>query len=183
MLSRVRAASSPLTPRSLPLSLPRTTIHSYRLQLEDRPTVEHVARHIAGVQQAYTQRGGKRPFGIATFIAGFDDDGSGHLYNTDPSGMYTEWIANATGRNSKSLCEFLEKKVEAATMSAEECTKLAVETLMEIVESGAKNVEVVVMKKGSNTNVPAAELETLVAEIEKEKEAAKEEAKRTGGRG
>ena len=138
--------------------------------------------HIAGVQQKYTQRGGKRPFGIATFIAGFDDDGSGHLYNTDPSGMYTEWVANATGRNSKSLQEFLEKKVTAgATMTATECTKLAVETLMEIVESGAKNVEVVVMKKGENTSVGSEELVALVAAIEAEKEAAKEEAAKKGG--
>lgn len=32
-----------------------------------------------------------RPFGISMLIVGFDDDGSAHLYQTDPSGTYHEW--------------------------------------------------------------------------------------------
>jgi len=29
-----------------------------------------------------------RPFGISMLIVGFDDDGTSHLYQTDPSGTY-----------------------------------------------------------------------------------------------
>lgn len=32
-----------------------------------------------------------RPFGISMLIVGFDDDGTSHLYQTDPSGTYHEW--------------------------------------------------------------------------------------------
>lgn len=46
-------------------------------------------RHIAGIQQRYTQSGGVRPFGIATLIIGFDanEDDRPRLYMTEPSGM------------------------------------------------------------------------------------------------
>ena len=55
----------------------RTEAQSYRLSLEDAVSVEYISRHIAQVQQKYTQSGGVRPFGVSTLIAGFDNDGKG----------------------------------------------------------------------------------------------------------
>ena len=109
----------------------RMQCQSYRLSQEVAPSVEIIARYIAEVQQKYTQRGGRRPFGIATFLAGFGEDGSPQLWQTDPSGMYTSWKANATGRSMKELREFLEKhyKPDAST---EEGVKLSIMTLMEV---------------------------------------------------
>lgn len=63
----------------------------YRLNYEDQATPEHIARHIAKIQQQYTQTGGRRPFGISTLIAGFDQSGAPRLWQTDPSGTYSEW--------------------------------------------------------------------------------------------
>lgn len=48
-------------------------------------------RFIATLKQRYTQSNGRRPFGTSCLIAGFDMDGTPHLYLTDPSGTYTEW--------------------------------------------------------------------------------------------
>ena len=51
-----------------------------RLTLDERASVEHMTRYIAGVQQRYTQSGGVRPFGISTLIVGFDPLGRPALY-------------------------------------------------------------------------------------------------------
>lgn len=119
----------------------RIECQSYRLTVEDAPTVEYIARHIGHVQQKYTQRGGVRPFGISTLLGGVGADGKPQLWSTDPSGTYSAWKAYAVGRNSKSLLELLEKAyVEGC--GEEEATKLAVRALLEVVESGAKSIEV-----------------------------------------
>lgn len=50
-----------------------------------------MARYIAKTQQSYTQRGGVRPFGVSSMIAGFDATGNPQLYLTDPAGTYSAW--------------------------------------------------------------------------------------------
>ena len=62
---------------------------------------------------------------------------------TDPAGVYTEWKANAIGRNAKTVREFLEKNWTAETVATEAgAVKLAVKALLEVVQLGGKNLEV-----------------------------------------
>jgi 20S proteasome subunit alpha 4 len=70
---------------------------------------------------------------------------------TDPSGTYSAWKANATGRNSKTVREFLEKNYEET--SGEATIKLAVRALLETVESGGKNIEIAVMTRWGRRSV------------------------------
>jgi len=148
----------------------RIECQSYRLTVEDHPTVEYLTRYVAGVQQKYTQSGGVRPFGISTLIMGFDIPGGPRLYQTDPSGIYHAWKANAIGRSSKTVREFLEKNY-TENLNTRETIKLAVKSLLEVVQSGAKNIEVAVMEKGTGIRIlEASEVEVFVNEIEKEKE-------------
>ncbi|KAH9116401.1 hypothetical protein LEN26_008013 [Aphanomyces euteiches] len=151
----------------------RLECQSYRLTVEDAPSVEYVARYVAKIQQRYTQRGGVRPFGISMLIAGCDAKGVPQLYQTDPAGTFTAWKANATGRNEKSTREFLEKNY-VQDMSEDEAVRLAIKALLEVVEAGSKNIEVSVVRRGGVvTSVPDATVEVVCASIEKEKEDAR----------
>ena len=82
---------------------------------------------------------------------------------TEPSGIYSAWKvrkvivpqvlcmaymlyfqASAIGRSSKTVREFLEKNYQD-DMSREETIKLTVKSLLEVVQTGAKNIEISVM--------------------------------------
>ncbi|CAM6034931.1 unnamed protein product [Sphagnum compactum] len=150
----------------------RVECQSHRLTVEDPVTVEYITRFIAGLQQKYTQSGGVRPFGISTLIVGFDPyTKAPSLYQTDPSGTFSAWKANATGRNSNSVREFLEKNYTET--SGMETVKLAVRALLEVVESGGKNIEIAVQTFDEGLRLlEEAEVEEIVAGIEAEKAAA-----------
>jgi len=60
--------------------------------------------------------------------------------------------ANAVGRNSKTLREFLEKHYEE-NLKEDEAVDLALKTLLEVVESGANSIELMVLKKGAALEV------------------------------
>eukprot|EP01080_Neovahlkampfia_damariscottae_P007470 gene7470-11794_t len=156
----------------------RVECQSYRLSFEDQVSVEYITRYIAQVQQKYTQSGGVRPFGISTLIAGFDVDGTPKLYQTDPSGSFSEWKASSCGRNSKTVREYLEKNYDTCSGDDDETIKLAVRALLEVVESGSKNVEVVQLKKGKLIELDDTTIETIVSQIEKEKKEEEEKKKK-----
>jgi len=55
--------------------------------------------------------------------------------------------ANATGRSAKTVREFLEKQYSPESVETLDLSvKLAVKALLEVVQSGAKNVEVAIME-------------------------------------
>ncbi|XP_077299956.1 proteasome subunit alpha type-7-1-like [Arctopsyche grandis] len=150
---------------------------SHKLTLEDPVTLEYITRYIAGLKQKYTQSNGRRPFGISCLIGGFDYDGIPHLYQTEPSGIFYEWKANATGRSAKTVREFLEKHYTAEEVSTQDgAVKLAIRALLEVVQSGQKNLEIAVMQRNKPiVMLDAATIDAHVETIEKEKD---EEAKK-----
>jgi 20S proteasome subunit alpha 4 len=146
----------------------RLECQSFRFNFEDEPSLEYIARFVAETQQKYTQKGGVRPFGISTFMCGFEGK-EPKLYVTEPSGAYSLWKANAIGRNSKTLREYLEKN-HKDDLSNNETIKLAVETLMEVVES-SKNIEICVMTSAKKFEMlDDAVIDKFVKEIEKQRE-------------
>ena len=61
--------------------------------------------------------------------------------------------ANAIGRSSKTVREFLERNYKE-DMDREETIKLAVKSLLEVVQTGAKNIEIAIMTAGNVIEVP-----------------------------
>ncbi|CEP60365.1 proteasome core particle subunit alpha 4 LALA0_S01e09054g [Lachancea lanzarotensis] len=163
----------------------RVEAQSHRLTLEDPISVDYLTRYVAGVQQKYTQSGGVRPFGVSTLIAGFDaNDNTPKLYQTEPSGIYSAWSAQAIGRNSKTVREFLEKNYVKNEPPATEkdCVKLTVKALLEVVQTGAKNIEITVVRPGSQiVNLSSDDIGQYVDEIEQEKQQELEKKKKKRG--
>ncbi|KAJ3149931.1 Proteasome subunit alpha type-4 [Geranomyces variabilis] len=159
----------------------RIECQSHRLTVEDPVSVEYITRYIAGVQQKYTQSGGVRPFGISTLIIGFDADRVPKLYQTDPSGIYSSWKAASIGRSAKTVREFLEKN-HKDDMDRDDTIKLAIRSLLEIVQTGAKNIEIAVMGNDSVLmTLDASEVEAVTAIIEKENAAEAEKKNKKKG--
>ncbi|KAI8985066.1 proteasome subunit alpha type-7 [Pilobolus umbonatus] len=155
----------------------RVECQSHRLTVEDPASVEYITRYLAQVQQKYTQSGGVRPFGISTLLVGFDNK-EPRLYMTEPSGIYTAWKANAIGRSSKTVREFLEKNY-SEDMDEKVTVKLTIRSLLEVVQTGAKNIEIAVMTSDSRVKfLEQEEVEAIVTEIEKEKEEEAEKKKK-----
>eukprot|EP01086_Lenisia_limosa_P010871 TRINITY_DN35700_c0_g1_i1.p1 TRINITY_DN35700_c0_g1~~TRINITY_DN35700_c0_g1_i1.p1 ORF type:complete len:264 (+),score=64.69 TRINITY_DN35700_c0_g1_i1:96-887(+) len=163
----------------------RFECQNYALQRNEPVRVDYLAKHVAGVQQRFTQRGGVRPFGLATLISGFDANKKPQLWATDPSGNFVEWKANAIGRNSKDVREYLEKNYPTADgtkpnskFSSKQYIELAVKALLEVVESGAKTLEIVTMKHGeSPKHFSEEEIEAVLKVIETERDEAEKEKK------
>ncbi|KAI8325214.1 N-terminal nucleophile aminohydrolase [Martensiomyces pterosporus] len=162
------------------VDMARVECQNHRLTVEDAPSVEFITHYIAAVQQRYTQSGGRRPFGISTLIVGFDPDNSPKLFQTDPSGIYYEWKANSIGRNSQTVREFLEKHYTEDIAEAD-AIKLAVKSLLEVVQTGAKNIEILVITKDGHRTPDIGEIESVIKVIEAEKaeEAEKKASKRS----
>ncbi|ETN76673.1 multicatalytic endopeptidase [Necator americanus] len=147
----------------------RIECQSYKLTLEDPVT-------------RFTQSPGRRPFGISMLIGGFDFDGHPRLFKTEPSGAYYEYLANSTGRGEKPVREYLEEHYGDDTIKDEASTlKLVVKALSQVVQSGAQNIEIAVMKRSdvpgecSHRVLTVEEVEALMKIVEEEREAAEAE--------
>ena len=112
---------------------------------------------------------------MASLIAGVAGDQADPdkplLYQTDPAGTHSRWKAQVVGgRNAKSLREFLEKQYHD-NLSQDECVRLAVQALLEVVDSGAKTMEICVIQRGGiKLNITEAQVDAVVKEIEAEQQ-------------
>jgi 20S proteasome subunit alpha 4 len=97
--------------------------------------------------------------------------------------MHIHRKANAIGRSSKTVREFLERN-HKENMEREETVKLTVKSLLEVVQTGAKNIEIAIMSAGETIEMlPIEAIESYVRyiETEKQEEASKKKTGRTPG--
>ena len=135
----------------------RIEAQSHRLTLDQPMGVEAMARHIADVQQQYTQKGGSRPFGLCCLVVGVETEGpllgKPRLFLTEPSGLHSEWLACSVGKGGKAAREFLEAKIktqaEADKLPRDQAFRLAVEALMEVVQNGVQGMDIAFLDRSS----------------------------------
>jgi 20S proteasome subunit alpha 4 len=107
------------------------------------------------------------------------------LLGVDASELTDRRKANAIGRSSKTVREFLERNYKE-DMDREATIRLAIKSLLEVVQTGAKNIEIAIMAPGKTIEMlPTEDIENYVKNIEQEKqeEAAKKKGARTTGAG
>merc|ERR1712125_98495 len=94
-----------------------------------------------------------------------------YLYQTDPAGTHSRWKAQVIGgRNAKSLREFLEKQYQDG-MEESACVRLAVQALLEVVDSGAKTMEICVVRRGGKkVSMNENDIDNIVKDIEQEQQ-------------
>eukprot|EP00924_Labyrinthula_sp_SR-Ha-C_P004497 snap_masked-scaffold_1-processed-gene-2.13-mRNA-1 protein AED:0.33 eAED:0.33 QI:0/-1/0/1/-1/1/1/0/249 len=124
----------------------RVEAQSYRLTVEDKPSIEYMAKWVSSLQQKYTQRGGVRPFGVSIVIAGFSVEGEPMIYKTEPTGNYMAWRACAIGNKSEETNDFLKKEYKE-NMEKDQVVRMCVESLLQVVEED-RPIEIWVIEEG-----------------------------------
>ncbi|USN44973.1 MAG: archaeal proteasome endopeptidase complex subunit alpha [Candidatus Woesearchaeota archaeon] len=92
-----------------------------------------IVKDICNLKQYCTQSGGLRPFGISLLLAGKDQTGL-KLFETDPTGSYTPYLATAIGEAETEIQEILSKEY-SQSLSVEDGLKLAVKSLKKVLGS------------------------------------------------
>lgn len=89
-----------------------------------------IIRMIADRQQAFTQYGGARPYGLSVMLAGVNK-GKPHLYTSDVTGNFFAYKANAIGENDEKIKEILRRDLKES-ISTDEAIKFCMKIFKEI---------------------------------------------------
>ena len=108
----------------------RVFAQQYKLTYGEPPAVEDIVKYISDIEQQYTQYGGIRPFGVSFLFGGVDKTGI-RLFETDPSGIYTQYYAKSIGGGAPEANAILEKKWKQG-LSSVEAQKLALDIFKEV---------------------------------------------------
>jgi proteasome alpha subunit len=108
---------------------------------------EAIISEISKVQQQFTQYGGARPFGVSIMIAGLKD-GNPELFQSNITGNYLKYFANAIGEQDSEIKKEIRKKYKK-DLSIAQGVKIAKEILKEIQKDNFEldRIEVIYLKK------------------------------------
>lgn len=90
---------------------------------------EQLVSYLCDIKQAYTQYGGKRPFGVSILYMGWDKHYGYQLYQSDPSGNYGGWKATCIGNNSGAAISILKQELSDEPIALASAEDLAVKVL------------------------------------------------------
>lgn len=110
----------------------RVYAQQHKLTYGENIDVEGIVKYISDTEQTHTLYGGIRPFGISFLMAGVDLKGL-QLFVTEPSGIYSKYLAKAIGLGSPDANKLLEKKYKDG-LKKDDAIKLAIEIFKQVLD-------------------------------------------------
>jgi len=145
------------------VDLARMESQRHRLAYSEPASVETISKELCDLMQVYTQYGGIRPFGVSLLVAGVDTQP--RLYEAEPSGALTGYLADAIGSGKKEAEEFFEKEYRPG-MNQEEAIALAMKALKKSgdlkVTPETVEIAIATMKKKEFTVLSPNEVEKYI---------------------
>ncbi|TRY85297.1 hypothetical protein DNTS_035792 [Danionella cerebrum] len=162
----------------------RLVAQRYLLQYQEPIPCEQLVTALCDVKQAYTQFGGKRPFGVSLLYMGWDKRYGFQLYQSDPSGNYGGWKATCIGNNSAAAVSMLKQDYKEGEMTMAAALALAVKVLnktMDVSKLSAEKVEIATLtRENGKTRIKVLkqkEVEELIKKHEAEEAKAEKDKK------
>ncbi|KAG5330190.1 PSA4 protein, partial [Acromyrmex heyeri] len=162
----------------------RLIAQRYLLQYGEAIPCEQLVSWLCDVKQAYTQYGGKRPFGVSILYMGWDKYYGYQLYQSDPSGNYGGWKATCIGNNSAAAVSSLKQEYKEGETTLKDAMALAIKVLSKTLDMNkltAEKVEMAILTREDGKTktkiLPANEVNALIAEHDR-LEALAEQAKK-----
>ncbi|KAL5004561.1 hypothetical protein ScPMuIL_018017 [Solemya velum] len=163
----------------------RLIAQRYLLQYQEPVPCEQLVATLCDLKQAYTQFGGKRPFGVSILYIGWDKHYGFQLYQSDPSGNYGGWKATCIGNNSANAVSLLKQEYKDGEMSIKDTLALAVKVLsktLDMTKLTSEKVEIATLTREDNQSkiqtLTSEEVEVLIKQHEEEEAKAEAEKKK-----
>ncbi|EDW53597.1 proteasome subunit alpha type-4-like [Drosophila sechellia] len=137
----------------------RLSTQQYLVNFGEMIPCEQLVRSLCDIKQAYTQYGGKRPFGVSFLYMGWDRRFGFQLYQSDPSGNYSGWKVTCIGRKSGAAMEMLQNELFSkgyVCPSLEEAKDVAIKVMGMTLDRGSltpANLEIASIQRFCDTTV------------------------------
>ncbi|CAH1252645.1 PSMA4 [Branchiostoma lanceolatum] len=162
----------------------RLIAQRYILQYQEPIPCEQLVSSLCDIKQAYTQWGGKRPFGVSILYIGWDKHYGFQLYQSDPSGNYGGWKATCIGNNSAAAVSMLKQEYKMDEMTMQDALQLAIKVVsktLDVSKLTPEKVELATLTRENNKTkvqvLPSNQVEELIKKHEAEVAAAEQEKK------
>lgn len=144
----------------------------HRVTYDSPIDVLSIVKDICDLKQICTQSAGLRPFGVSILIAGVDEDGTARLFETDPTGIFFQYMATAIGEGETDVEELLRRKYNK-DLTMEEGLRLAVRALVKAIGESftADRLDAVKIPLETKryTKLTKSEVEKILTEVKRKK--------------
>ncbi|XP_030370843.1 proteasome subunit alpha type-4-like [Scaptodrosophila lebanonensis] len=157
----------------------------YRFGNGEEIPCEQLVSDLCDIKQAYTQYGGKRPFGVSLLYMGWDKEKGYQLLQSDPSGNYSSWKATCIGKNVGAATAVLDRELgKGKTISLDEAKELAIKVLSRTWDSSKlipERIEIATLQRINETTVFNMLAKSVVKELIENNERLEAEAEERQG--